>query len=291
MTEHPTVQNWLADAGARSLRTVRLHVAAETTADTDAICATVSRDVFFAVPQRTQTGNEIPPGTVLTSFEEVRDYYANRADSYVVLASNQLKQVSTDWYVFNESAATLRATGAIGNADTAGKEFVVNSAILFPTAEDGIRGEICITRHPFEDVAAGRVPEQPMDASFPVAESAHARLLDALLARLQDGHSGDIEALLGARHSLAVRLDDGNANSQIYTAQDGLAAAKVLSQLVSGADDVALISRLVAPWYVFAEYAVSLHTGGIRHLALLHSVEGERLTSSFGYGFEGPASR
>lgn len=289
LAAEPAVQDWLPDAGARALHTVRRHVASETTADTDAICATVSRDVFFAVPVRTREGQEIPPGTVLTSYDQVRDYYAGRADSYVVLASSQLKSVGADWYVFNESAATLRATGAIGNTDAVGREFVVNSAILFPTADDGIRGEICITRHPFEDVAAGRVPAISADASFPAAEMKHAALQDELLLRLRHARPAGIEELLSSRHSLAIRMDDRDSAPGIHTATDGGEAGRILAGIFEGGRDAALVARLASAWYVFGEYLITLEDG-LRHVALLQSVEDGRITSSFGYGWETASS-
>ena len=288
----PPVQGWLPEAGARALHTVRRHIAAETTADTDAICATVSRNVFFAVPQRTRAGQELPPGSVLTHWDEVYDYYAARADQYVVLASSQLASISTSWYVLNESAATLRTTGGLGTRhakaasssdDDAGREFVVNSAILFPTADDGIRGEICITRHPFEDVLQGTV-QVPRDAS---GAREHATLLDGMLASLPRGPAA-IRPLLAPHHSLALRLDDAQGQPHVHTATTPEAACEVLASIAHGARDAALVSRLVSDWYVFGEYALPLASGGVRRVALLHSVESGAFTSCFGYGRDEP---
>src|SRR6266508_3272031 len=154
-----TVQDWMADVTDReeSALIARTHVAAETSTDVEAICTTISHDVYFGVPVRTRAGNELQPGTVLTTYDQVRGYYEGRAGSYVVTASMQLKTVSTNWYLFNESAATLLGTGEIGGIDATGLEFVVNSAVIFPTAPDGIRGEICVTRYPFNDIVAGTV--------------------------------------------------------------------------------------------------------------------------------------
>ncbi|MDX6661846.1 MAG: hypothetical protein QOJ55_2668, partial [Solirubrobacteraceae bacterium] len=83
-----SVQGWLdgLDHRARSALTARRHIAAETSTDVDAICATVSPDVFFALPVRTRRGHELRDGAVLTSPDEVRGYYAARSGSYVVRA-------------------------------------------------------------------------------------------------------------------------------------------------------------------------------------------------------------
>src|SRR3954451_20145136 len=114
-----TVQSWMTGIGPRETSAVvaRTHVAAETSTDVDAICATISHDVFFGVPTRTRAGNELLPGAVLTTYDEVEGYYSGRAGSYVVTASTQLKTVSTDRYLFNESAATLQGTREIGGVD------------------------------------------------------------------------------------------------------------------------------------------------------------------------------
>ena len=151
------VQEWLRGVGPRgeSAVTARRHIAAETGADVGEICATVSGDVFFAVPSRTRSGHVLGPGTVLTRGDEVRAYYEGRAGSYLVRSSAQLTSIATDWYVFNETSATLLGTGMDDGVDAAGREWVVQSAVLFPAAEDGIAGEICITRRPMGDVIRG----------------------------------------------------------------------------------------------------------------------------------------
>ena len=285
------LQSWLQDVGERSLFTARNHVAAETSADTDQICATVSQDVFFAVPHRTREGNVIPPGTVLTTYAQVRDYYAGRAGAYVVLDSRQLKSTARDWYVFNESAATLRGTGQIGETDATGREFVVNSAVLFPTASDGIRGEICVTRHPFDDVVQGTAPALPtLDPSFPERERQHAILLDRFLLALRGGDPAAISGLLSPKHTFATRLDalePGAAvavDTRVETGSNRGDARKALAAIFEPMRDVALATRLVTDWYVFAEYVGRLESGAVRRFAAIHPVEDGELTGTFGYG-------
>lgn len=286
-SESVPLQDWLKDVGERSLFTVRSHVDAETTADTDRICATVSRDVFFAVPHRTRAGHAIPAGTVLTSFEAVREYYSGRAGAYVVLDSRQLKSTARDWYVFNESAATLRGTGRIGEADATGREFTVNSAVLFPTATDGIRGEICVTRHPFDDVVRGTAPPLPsLDPSFPERERHHAMLLDRLLAALRSGEPGATSKLLAKGHTFATRLDTLESGSVIEQGERRNDAQEALAGIFSPMQDVALVTRLATDWYVFAEYLGRLDSGAIRRFAAIHPVEDGEITGTFGYGLD-----
>ena len=285
MNESARVQDWLRNAGEASLLCVRSHVASETTGDAKTICETVSPDVFFAVPVRTRGGNEIPPGTVLTSFDQVNDYYSKRVDSYVVLESTQLKSVAGDWYVFNESAARLRGTGQIGDVDATGREFVVNSAVLFPTAVDGIRGEVCVTRHPFEDVVADTLPPRPPEKThYPEREMAHSAVLDRFVAALREGEAQAIGALLSDAHRMALRADSAEGVPNIHAGEGRAFAQDALVQLFAASRDVAVVSRVASDWYVFAEYLAVLEEGGLRRLALTHPLDDGEITGCFGYG-------
>lgn len=285
------LQHWLRDVGEQSLFTVRYHVIEETAEDADAVCATISKDVFFAVPNRTRQGNELPPGTVLTTYDQVRDYYAGRLGSYAVLDSRPLRSVAGDWYVFNDSAATLRGTGTVGDIDASGAEFVVNSAVLFPTAVDGIRGEICVTRHPFDDVVRGVAPKlAPEPASHPAREMRHSARLDELVDALRTNDDAALAALLAEGHTVATRFDPLGVPSEISTARTRADAQKILRGIFAGARDIAIVTRIVTDWYVFAEYVVAIDPGKgrgrIRRFAATHPIENGLFTGTFGYGKE-----
>jgi hypothetical protein len=281
------MQPWLKDVGEQSLFAVRWHVIEETAEDADAVCKTISRDVFFAVPNRTRAGNEIPPGTVLTTYDQVRDYYAGRLDSYAVLDSRPLRSVAGDWYVFNDSAATLRGTGAVGDVDAVGAEFVVNSAVLFPTADDGIRGEICVTRNPFDDVVRGLAPNVTSEpVSYPAREMRHSARLDELVDALRTGNEGAVGALLSPGHTLATRLDAIDGTPGISTARNRADAQKILTAAFAGARDIAVVTRIATDWYVFCEYCADLGGGRVRRFAATHPIEDGLFTGTFGYGKE-----
>jgi len=281
---------WLSAVGPReaSAHIARTHVYAETSTDTDYICSTISRDVYFGVPVRTRGGNLIPDGTVLTTYDQVRGYYEGRAGSYVVLASAQLKSVSTDWYLFNESAATLRGTGMIGDIDATDREFVVNSAVLFPTAPDGIRGEVCVTRYPFVDIVTDTVatPPPPTDARtyLPLREMEHCALLDQFLAALRAHDPARVAGALRPSHTMAVRLDDTAGTQRVFTATTSLDAEAALGTMFGEVRDLTLMTRIATEWYLFAEYLGQLPDGSVRRLALTHPVENGLLTGTFGYG-------
>jgi hypothetical protein len=210
-------------------------VEAETSTDVDRICATVSTDAFFAVPVRTRAGHELPPASVLTGAEEVAGYYAGRSGSYVVTASTQVFTTATEWYVFNESAATLRGTGMVDGVDATDRVWVVNSAVLFPTAADGIRGEICVTRHPFGDVVAGRVVEAdgPGVGRGVARQAEHSLLSDRFVAAWRTGDADAVADLLSDRASLAVRLDAVDGTPHVHRAVGRSEVAAVLAGFVS----------------------------------------------------------
>jgi len=283
-------QDWLLEVGPReaSIHCARTHVFAETSTDTDYICSTISHDVFFGVPTRTREGNVIPDGAVLVNYDQVRGYYEGRAGSYVVLASAQLKSVATDWYLFNESAATLRGTGMIGNVDATDREWVVNSAVIFPTASDGIRGEICVTRYPFVDMLTDSVitPPPPSDPRhyLPLREMEHTALVDRFLDALRAVDRSSIEASLAAGHTMAVRLDDVTGQQRVMTSTTSAEASRNFVTMFEGVADLTLVCRIATEWYVFAEYLLNFADGRVRRLALTHPVEGGKLTGTFGYG-------
>jgi hypothetical protein len=281
-------KDWMARVGdrGRALDAVRAHIAAEVDTRTDVIMSTVSADPWFPLPDRLPTGLTL---SVVEGTTDVTAYYAERSEGYVVLASNQLKQLVAEWYVFNESAATLRQTGPIGTVPAGDAEFVVQSAVLFPTAADGIRGEIALTRYPFEDVITGRVSAPPAPtgprAYLPVAELEHSALLDRLLDGLR---AGDVRALVTPDHHLAVRVDGAGAAAR-FECHDGTDAGEALVTLFAGARDVTVLGRVTTDWYVFAEYLAVFGAGRLRRLVAIHPVRDGKLEGTFGYGVDAPA--
>ena len=284
-------KGWMARVGdrGRALDVVSAHIAAEVDARTDVIMSTVSADPWFPVPDRLPTGLTL---SVVEGTADVTAYYAERSEGYVVLASNQLKQLVADWYVFNESAATLRQTGPIGTVPAGDAEFVVQSAVLFPTAADGIRGEIALTRHPFEDVLTGRVPTPTTPAGprayLPVAELEHAALLDRLLEGLR---AGDVHALVTPDHQLAVRVDGAGSRAR-FECHDGTDAGEALVALFAGARDITVLGRITTEWYVFAEYLAEFDAATpagdrrLRRLVAVHPVRNGKFEGTFGYGVD-----
>jgi hypothetical protein len=140
--------------------------------------------------------------------------------------------------------------------------------VLFPTAEDGIRGEICATRHPMDDVIR-RVAVDGGD------ELANGLLLDRLSLAARAGAWATVRETLADAHTLAVR-----AGGEVLTATDADTSAAALEELLGGAEDLTLLNRVATDWYLFGEYLV----GGDRRVALLQPVEDGRIVGTYGYG-------
>jgi hypothetical protein len=281
----------------RAAVTARSHVASETSQDLDAICGTIAPNAFFAVPTRTAGGYHIDDTNVLVTDDAVRQYYSDRMGSYVIMASRQLKSLTTDWYAFNESAATVRGTGQVGGQDATGKQYTVQAAVLFPTATDGIRGEIAMGRHAYVDSLTGttsqparaggyRIADDLGEASLiPLDELEDAVALDDFVLALRAGDAGAVQGMLAPDHCMAVRLD-ARDGVRIHRHTSGAESTEAFSSLFAGADDVAVLNRISTSWYNFAEYLVTLEGGAVRRLALIHGSQAGRYIGTFGYGVD-----
>jgi hypothetical protein len=294
MSTVTVVQDWLSDIGPRERTALvaRIHIAAETSPATSAdhICSTVARDAFFAAPVRTRAGNELPEGSVLVDFEQVHGYYSKRAEGYVVTANDELKTVTTDWYMLTESAATLEGTGDIGGVDAKGKQFVVNSVVLFPAAPDGIRSEIAVTRYPFADIVSGDAkltpPRDDSRRHLPVAEMDHAALVDQFIFAALNQQWDQMGTLLSEGHTTAFRIDGRSGSNEVHRARNRSEALLAFQSLFAGAEDLTVLTRVATDWYVFAEYLIRRPDGLLRRFAAIHSIDDLQFISTFGYGFD-----
>jgi hypothetical protein len=292
------VQDWMLSLGDREHAAVRsrAHIAAETSQDLDAICSSIAADPFFVVPTRTGAGYKIDSSNVLTTEDLVRDYYGGRMGGYVIVASRQLKSFASDWYVFNDTVASLRGTGMVGSVDATDQRYAVQAAVLFPAAPDGIRGEIAVGRYAYDDSIRGestiaarstpyRVPDDLGTSELiPLDELENAVNLDVMVEALRDGNALEFAGLFSADHCTAVRVDDIDGKSTIYQVSNKHESKDAFASMFAGAQDVALMVKVNTVWYSFAEYLVRLDGGRIRRIALIHGVQDGRLIGTFGYG-------
>jgi hypothetical protein len=204
-----------------------------------------------------------------------------------VTHSTQVFTTATDWYVFNESAATLRGTGLVDGVDATDKVWVVNSAVLFPTAADGIRGEICVTRHPFGDVVRGTVaPPAPGSPQGVARQADHSLLSDDFVAAWGAGDRAAVRKLLSEHASAAVRLDAEDGTPTVHRAVGADDVVDVLAALLpeGGPHEIGALTRIATEWYVFAEFLVRRPGGGVRRLAITQPLEDGAIIGVYGYG-------
>ena len=265
------------------------HVSAEQLNDLDAIMATIDPRPYF--PLLDHDGDGGLALQFLTDTDAVRAYYGARHGSYEIVASRHIAAIATDFYSFRESVATLRGVGAIGDVDSSGQIFRVNSAVLFPTGPGGIGGEIVWTRYPFGDIVGGTVaPQAELDgpAHLPNLRLRNADIFEAYLDAWRAGDADAAGACLADDVQLLRRVADGDDHSHVRTAGradsvDALRAAySERPPLV-----VEVLNRIITEWYVFADLYVELRRvdGGVdalRHIALHPLAEDGRIRAEMG---------
>src|ERR1700735_3425009 len=88
-----------------NLAKVMAHLRAEFSNDIDQIMGTVAPDPRFFIVTREQGTLELE---VAETLEAVRDHYVNLRSSFDVLRSRQIRRIVSDWFVFQQSVATMR---------------------------------------------------------------------------------------------------------------------------------------------------------------------------------------
>jgi len=272
-----------ADAGAQldALATTLAHVRSETTNSVDTIMDTVSRSVCYIMPD---ASDPLLPISVLTRREDVRTFYEQERGFLEVVDSADLVEISTGWYVFHEGFATTTEVRT-------GAAFTHEYVVLFPTAPDGIIGEILWPRQSLADLYAGR--PRP-ESSEPGADrrranrAGHDRYLDALRhgdAAAAAGQWHD-EARVAVRQSTdAPRVVHGTGRDVVGSRIDSLLGAVYQPE-------VRVLNRVVGEWYVFVDWVVRGDArgggGGIElRMASIHPMrDGGLIGGELGYGLD-----
>jgi len=272
-----------ADAGAQlhALDTTLAHVRSETTNSVDTIMDTVSRSVCYIMPD---VSDPLLPISVLTARDDVRTFYDQERGFLEVVDSADLVEISTGWYVFHEGFAT---TTEVRTGSTFTHEYVV----LFPTAADGIIGEILWPRQSLADLYAGRPltePGRPGAERRRANRAGHDRYLQALRER-------DIAGALAQWHDearVAVRQCT-DAPRVVHGAGRDAVGARI-DDLLGAVDqpEVRVLTRVVGEWYVFVDWVIRGHArgGGDRielRMASIHPMrDGGLIGGELGYGLD-----
>lgn len=268
----------------RTRATVADHVAAELTSDPDRIAATISRDAFFPVLVRTPGGVDF---RVLTSREDIREYYRRRLGTFEILDTIRVLEHRTEWYALHESVATVRHVGEFNGVPATGREHRVHSVVLFPTDDDGIVGELEWTRFDFADIFRGEVgppaPTTGPDAHLPLRRVTLATALDRLVDALAIGDAPSVLAEMVDTPRWAARHMEPCSPVPGVVEATG---AEVVSEYVTAfglASDVVVLSRHVDDWFVFAELGLNWNGAAVRMIVLLPVARSGRFVAALAY--------
>jgi hypothetical protein len=233
-----------------------------------------------------------------TRADGVRAFYESSRAVFQPAALRIRHQLTTDWYYLLEGVASR-----YGRED--GKEYTINSLTLFPAAEDGIVGEFLWERYdvpnPGEDesrfdpaLAPGARTDLPLRAVRSLR--VHDLLVQAFRANDPEGVVADLadDFIFGARSYLPE-------GGPMVTGEGREAAAAYWRSFFDHyrVEELSVLNRLTADWYVFAEHAITVTTRSdpgasalqFRTASVYPIVGGGRIQGELGYGTDlAPAS-
>jgi hypothetical protein len=264
------------DRRTHNLDTVNAHLAAEFSNDVPAILATVDPAPRFVLCLPAEGQRTLG---VLVDWEGVVGHYSGMKEWMDVLNSTQVRRLSTDWYVFQQSVAMVRNVGS-------SNEYAVDTAVLFPVDTHGIKGEILWNPLSFADFEvtgpAGRAEGAAIDL-LPVVRR-HDQFLEAWRSGDPDRLAGELaDECAWATRNYGKGADDtpmmsGLGRSEVTSAlADGLAGWHPASATV--------LNRIVTGWYVFAEVLWDMGDGtGVRTATVSGVGATGRIAGAVGWG-------
>jgi hypothetical protein len=211
--------------------------------------STVDSDPRFVVVWPEEDSLSFTP---LMGREKVRDHYSGMRQTMDVVAARPVRQVVSDWFVFQENVSTM----ANGNSEDPGgglQQFSIETAAFFPVGTDGILGEFTWNRTSFAEAArlSHHFPEPTADGLESIVD-----LHDALLDALRHADVGAITTLLAEDCIWATRdyAAPGTSDSLIAAAGRKDVTDALHESLAGWAPQTAtVLDRVVTSWYVFAD--------------------------------------
>lgn len=231
---------------------VNAHIAAEFTNDVDTILSTVDPEPRFALCLPADGQLTL---TVYPDWDGVVRHYSGMKEWQDVVRSTQVRRLSSDWYVFQQSVATVRDVATRN-------EYAVDTAVFFPVDEQGIKGEILwnpLSFADFEQLGPAGRPEGPASSLMPVA-ARHDELLEAW-------RTGDADRLAGVlAEECAWATRNYGKEAEDHPMMSGLGRSEVAAALSDGLAgwhprSFTVLNRIVTGWYVFAEVLWDLGDG------------------------------
>jgi len=230
-----------------NLAKVTAHLRAEFSNDIDQIVASVAPDPRFFVVTREDGKLELE---VAETPEAVRDHYVNLRSSLDVLRSRQIRRIVSDWFVFQQSVATMRTRAGSGNQPGDSHNFAVDTAVLFPIAAGGILGEIPWNRTSFADAISSKtIHHEPPSEELMETVDLH----EAFLAAWNSGDESKVVGLLEEDCAMGIRnCTDAGGALCVGEGKDAIRAALAEQFRVWKPATFTILNLVVTDWYIFS---------------------------------------
>jgi hypothetical protein len=231
---------------AENLTKVMAHLRAEFSNDIEQIMETVAPEPRFAILTRESGTLELEVAEVPGA---VRAHYLNLRASLDVVQSRQIRRLVGDWFVFQQSVATMR-TRAGSDGSGSPHEFPVDTAVLFPIAETGIRGEIPWNRSSFAEAMTtrSRHHEPPTEQLMPTVD-----LFEEFLTAWRSCDEKNVVDLLEDDCAVAIRsYTDPEGSLCVGTGKDAVRGALAAQFKVWRPEASTVLNLVVTDWYIFS---------------------------------------
>ena len=230
-----------------NLGKVMAHLEAEFSNDIERIMDSVAPTPRFAILTREAGTLELE---VAETRDAVRDHYESLRSSLDVVRSRQIRRLVSDWFVFQQSVATLRTRPGTGSPAVGPHDFSVDTAVLFPLAPVGILGEIPWNRTSFaEAMSATSQHHEPPTEELMDTVDRHEAFLEAW----SSGNAASVMDLLDDDCALAIRsLTRADGSLCTATGRDEVSAALVEQFRVWKPTAWTILNLVVTDWFIFA---------------------------------------
>jgi hypothetical protein len=230
-----------------NLSKVQAHLQAEFSNDIDQILDTVAPNPRFAILTRESGALEFEiPQTI----EGVREHYVNLRSSLDVLRSRQIRRIVSDWFVFQQSVATMRPRVDGDGPTGPDRDFAVDTAVLFPMADTGILGEIPWNRLSFAEAMTTRAShhEPPTEELMNTVD-----LHEAYVAVWRAADAAGVADLLEEDCGLGIRDCTQPDGPMCVGAGKHEVEARLKEQFRSWKPlDATILNLVVTDWYIFS---------------------------------------
>ena len=288
----------LTDLQREHLANVLRHVEAEIANNVDLIVTTIDDHCRYPLLHRA------PDGTLrleaITDLAGAEAYYRDMRTGVDITSSHHIRRITTDWYVFNHSAAAMRHVGDVDGMPPTGREYAYESAVLFPVSAHAIVGEIPWNRYSFPEMVRGIKQPALTDAERVQVELRNLAAHEAYCNAMISGEVADPGAYLAPRFVSATRNYFSPGAPGLTTAEGEAGFRRQVQTLHEAVHvvDAVVVNRIVTSWYVFAELAWRLRARSdavaidgefdVKTAAIFPLDDGGRMLAELGYGTDMP---